>query len=235
MGGHDEVIAPASSFFANRVAGADAKIVVGLTNPAVDAAADFVAWARAVSAADGVVRAELEQLDPEVQALHTAAAPRFFAFASLWCAPGAGDAVVAAAPTTANWYRVEERLGFDRSARPDEQRPWAGVKKTTPWAAVPGVDTRIWQGRYANHGQLALTFHATTVRYRQNVVVATNDDSVDAISELWWTNTEDLVERHVAPGEARALLEIDFGGFCDAARAFPTVTRHEVLRIRADG
>ncbi len=220
-----------TNIFGNGVRGADTKLVFALTDPAPPATEDFVAWARAAGAAGGVLRAELERLDADIQARHTSTPVRFSAFAWLWCAPGHSESLIARAPSTANWYRVHERLAFDRSARPDQPRSWAGVKKTTPWAAVPAVDARIWQGRYANHGQLARSFHATTVRYRQNIVVDTNDDSVDAISELWWTNTEDLLERFVAPGEAAELLAVDVSGFVDASRASPTVTRHEVLRI----
>jgi hypothetical protein len=229
MGEHSD--AAPSNIFGNRVPGADTKLVFALTDPALPATDDFAAWARAAGDGEGVLRAEIERLDAEIQGQHTSTPVRFSAFASLWCAPGRSESLIAHAPSTANWYRVHERLAFDRSARPDQPRPWAGVKKTTPWVAVSAVDARIWQGRYANHGQLARSFHATTVRYRQNIVVDTNDDSVDAISELWWTNTEDLLERFVAPGEAAELLAVDVGGFVDSTRASPTVTRHEVLRI----
>ena len=207
------------------------KLVLALDDPGLGARDEFVAWTRSVATGEGVGRAEVEQLADDAQRAHTRKPPRFFAFASLWLAPDRVDELVEAAPGSTQWFRVRERLAFDRSARADAARPWAGIKKTTPWAPMAGVDTRIWQGRYTNHGVLAGTHHATVVRYRQNVVEATSDPELRAISELWWTNTEDLVERFYASGEAEQLVGIDTIGFVDAARAYPTVTTHEVLRI----
>ena len=116
---------------------------------------------------------------------------------------------------------------------PNEARPWAGVKKTTPWASVDGVDPALWQARYTNHGVLAAVHHATAVRYRQNIVLSSDVPAIAAVSELWWTNVEDLVERFTASREAQRLVGYDTLGFVDATRAHPVVTRHETLRVAA--
>jgi hypothetical protein len=207
------------------------KLIVALENPSTAACYEFVAWTRAIAVTDAIDRAEVEHLDDDTQRLHTTKPARFFAFASLWLEPDAASDVVAALPNGVAWFRVRERLAFDRSARPDEARVWAGVKKTTPWTPVDGIDARTWQGRYTNHGYVAMAHHATCVRYRQNVVIAGSDPLIGAVSELWWTSTEDLVERFYRSEEAKQLVAIDAGGFVDARRAYPTVTRHETIRV----
>jgi hypothetical protein len=206
------------------------KVLIALEDPAPSARDDFDAWTRRLAAIDGIDRAEVEALAEDAQRAHTQKPPRFYAFASLWLPAAAVEEVLATAPGTTQWFRVRERLAFDRSARPDEVRPWAGVKKTTPWTPVDGVDTRIWQGRYTNHGHIAKAYHATCVRYRQNVVLDGSDPALRAVSELWWTNVEDLLERFYLSEEAERLLAVDTSGFVDAARAHPTVTTHETLR-----
>lgn len=210
------------------------KLIVALEDGSDGAVAAFGAWARGAAGGAGVGRAELEQLAADVQAAHTRKPVRYHAFASLWVTPDRLDEVRSAVPAPGTqWFHVRERLAFDRSARPDEARPWAGVKKTTPWAPMAGVEERIWRGRYTNHGETAKAYHATAVRYRQNVVIAGSDPEIGAVSELWWTNAEDLVERFYASAEAEQLVAIDTVGFVDAARAYPTVTTHEVLHVGA--
>ena len=209
------------------------KLLFALEDPAPAARENFIAWAREVAQGSGVGRAEIEELDPDAQSAHTAKRVRFFAFASLWVSPDRVDQLRSGAPARAQWFQVRERLAFDRSARDDEARPWAGIKKTTPWAPVSGVDAAIWQARYTNHGEVAKAHHATCVRYRQNVVIAASVADVGAVSELWWTNTEDLVDRFYRSGEAEQLIAVDASGFVDATRAHPTVTTHETIRIGA--
>lgn len=207
------------------------KTVVALEDLAPQAVEDFVGWARAVARTGEASRVEVEWCDHPLQARHTTKPVRFSAFASLWTAPDASVIDAAALPHRTQWFRVREQLAFDRSARPDEARAWAGCKKTTPWAPVAGVDARTWQARYTNHGLIAQAYHATCVRYRQNVVLAGSDPGIAAVSELWWTNAEDLVERFVASPEAAELLHVDTSGFVDATRAHPTVTMHETLVV----
>jgi hypothetical protein len=207
------------------------KLVLALDDPAPGARHDLAGWARATAALEGVGRAELEMVDEAAHAAHTRKPPRFHAFVSLWLTPEAQESVRVDLPDRVQWFWVRERLAFDRSARDDEERPWAGIKKTTTWAAADGVERSTWQGRYTNHGALAAVHHATVARYRQNVVLEGSDPSVDAISELWWTNVEDLVERFYRSAEAQQLVAIDTVGFVDASRAHPTVTTHEILRL----
>ena len=207
------------------------KLVLALDDPGPAARDEFEAWTRSVGVSEGVGRAEVERLADDVHRAHTARAPRFFAFASLWLVPQRVAEVIDEVPGRVQWFRVRERLAFDRSARADAVQPWAGIKKTTPWAPARGVDARVWQGRYTNHGAVAAVHHATVARYRQNVVDEASDPELRAISELWWTNAEDLVERFYASDAAEQLVGIDAAGFVDASRAHPTVTTHEVLRI----
>ena len=207
------------------------KLLVALESSAPDARQEFASWARTTATHDAVSRAELEIADEHAQRAHTAKPLRFFAFAALWLAPDAVEAVLQARPAPTAWFRVRDRVAFDRSGRPDEARRWAGIKKTTPWAHVEGVEPTVWQGRYTNHGYVAAAHHATCVRYRQNVVLDGSDPAVHAVSELWFTNVEDLVERFTRSPEAAHLVHIDASGFVDAARAHPTVTTHEILRI----
>jgi hypothetical protein len=206
------------------------KLVLALNDPSADARAAFTAWAREVAASGHVARAELEVVDLDTHTVHTPKPVRWFAFASLWAPAEHLAQARAAAPPGTDWFVVRERLAFDRSARDDEARPWAGVKKTTPWAPVAGVEQALWQARYTNHGVLTAAYHATAVRYRQNVVLDSNVPGVGGVSELWWTNVEDLVERFYASPDARRLIGYDTVGFVDAARADPVVTRHEILR-----
>ena len=208
-----------------------AKLIIALEESSTAASDDFIAWARAIAATDPIRRAEVERLNADLQRAHTKKPVRFSAFASLWLDPDASNDILSALPSGTVWLRVRERLAFDRSARPDEARPWAGVKKTTPWVPVDGVEELIWQGRYTNHGFIAQAHHATCVRYRQNFVLEGSDPAIGAVSELWWTNAEDLVERFYRSREAQHLVHIDTLGFVDAARAFPTVTAHETLRV----
>lgn len=206
------------------------KVIFALVDPSPDARAAFAAWTRTAATRDDVVRAELEVVEPDVHAAHTAKPIRWFAFASLWGAPECVPELRSSAPEGVEWMLVRDRLAFDRSARLDEARPWAGVKKTTPWASVAGVPTALWQARYTNHGIITATHHATVVRYRQNIVLDSDIPDVAAVSELWWTNAEDLVERFYASDDARRLVGYDTLGFVDAARADPVVTMHEILR-----
>jgi hypothetical protein len=205
------------------------KLIVNVQDaPSVD---DLVAWAREVAPCDGVWQAEVEWLDAATHQAHTRKPVRFFAFASLWIDERMVHDVLSSRPPGSGWYRVRERWAFDRSARPYEARRWAGVKKTTFWTAVEGVPTDIWQARYTNHGEIAKAYHRTCARYRQNVIIEGSDATLDAVSELWWTNTEDLVERFYVSEEAQRLLAVDTSGFVDASLAHPTVTQHEVLRV----
>lgn len=206
------------------------KLLLALADGSPAARETFVAWTRATATRDDVVRAEIEVVAPDVHAAHTEKPIRWFAFASLWVEPGSLATVRDARPEGSDWLLVRERLAFDRSARADEARPWAGVKKTTPWAPAAGVDTALWQARYSNHGIITAAHHATVVRYRQNVVVDASVTDVGAVSELWWTNVEDLVERFYASDDARRLVGYDTLGFVDARRAHPVVTTHETLR-----
>lgn len=206
------------------------KLVVALDDR-TDAQRDgFVAWTHEVARSPSIVRAEIETVEPVAHAAHTTKVARWSAFASLWAAPAVIDTLVGDLPSDTTWFRVRERLAFDRSARPDDARPWAGVKKTTPWAPVAGVDAFTWQARYTNHGEVARAHHATCVRYRQNVVLASSDPEIGAISELWWTNVEDLLERFYASPDAQRLVGVDASGFVDATRAHPVVTIHATLR-----
>jgi len=207
------------------------KLLLALEDPAQVRRDEFLSWTRALAGRDGVDRVEAEWLVQDAQTAHTSKPTRFFAFASLWLDPSLATSLIGEAPGPVRWFRLRERLAFDRSARPDEARPWAGIKKTTPWAPVDGVDTRTWQARYTNHGHIARAYHATCVRYRQNVVLDGSDPTIAAVSELWWTNVEDLVERFYLSEEARQLLSVDTAGFVDAARAHPTVTMHETIRV----
>jgi hypothetical protein len=206
------------------------KLLLALEDPSPAAREDFAAWTRKTATRDGVDRAEVEDIDEEAQRAHTNKKLRFYAFASLWLPSGLTGDVVADAPEQTQWFLLRERLAFDRSARRDEARRWAGIKKTTPWGPVPEVDRRIWQIRYTNHGQIAKAYHATVVRYRQNVVLDGSAPEIGAISELWWTNVEDLVERFYASEEAEQLLAVDVAGFVGRP-AYPTVTAHETLRV----
>ena len=135
------------------------KLIVALEDPSSAARDDFIAWTRAIASTDTVDRAESERLDVSTQHAHTKRPVRFFAFASLWLDAAAARDIVSSLPDNTIWMRVRERLAFDRSARPDEARDWAGVKKTTPWAPVDGVDERTWRGRYTNHGHVAKAHH----------------------------------------------------------------------------
>jgi hypothetical protein len=206
------------------------KLIVALSDPDPAARDAFGAWARAGAAHEQVARAELEVVDLEAHTAHTPKPVRWFAFASLWAPAGHLAQVRAAAPHGTDWFVARDRLAFDRSGRADEARPWAGVKKTTPWAPVAGVEQALWQARYTNHGVLTAAYHATAVRYRQNVVLDSNVPGVGGVSELWWTNAEDLVERFYDSPDARRLVGYDTVGFVDATRADPVVTRHEILR-----
>lgn len=212
------------------------KLLFALEAPGLEARDELVAWARSSASHDAVTRAELELVDEDVQRAHTTKPLRYHGFVSLWIAADAADAadaVLRSRPAGTAWFRVRDRVAFDRSGRPDEARPWAGVKKTTPWTHVDGVDPVVWQGRYTNHGYIAAAHHATCVRYRQNVVLDGSDPAISAVSELWFTNVEDLVERFTRSPEAAHLVQIDSSGFVDATRAHPTVTTHEILRIAA--
>ncbi len=209
------------------------KLLFALVADAAGARVGFVDWARRAATREGVARAEVEVVAPEAHAAHSAKPIRWFAFASLWVDATDVADLRASAPDHTDWFLLRDRLAFDRSARADEARPWGGIKKTTPWASVAGVDRALWQARYTNHGVLTAAYHATAVRYRQNIVLDTSAPGVDAVSELWWTNVEDLVERFYASDEARRLVGYDTVGFVDAARAYPVVTTHEVLRAGA--
>jgi hypothetical protein len=196
-----------------------------------DGVSELCDWARRQAERDEMTRAELERVDEGVQRQHTAKPAWFQAMAVFWAPPSSLGELVGSAPKGCLCYRLDERLAFDRSARRDEARPWSGVKKTTFWRAASGVDTATWQGRYTNHGLIAAAYHRTTVRYRQNFVASGPDIPFDAVSELWWTNEEDLIERFVDSEEGERLLSIDFHGFLDPATAYPTVSRHEILRL----
>lgn len=212
------------------------KLLIALEAPGLEARDELAAWARTTAGHEAVTRAELELADEVAQRAHTTKRLRYFGFASLWLvadAVDAADAVLQSRPGATAWFRVRDRVAFDRSGRPDEARPWAGIKKTTPWAHVDDVDPTVWQGRYTNHGYVAQAHHATCVRYRQNVVLDGSDPAISAVSELWFTNVEDLVERFYRSPEAAHLVHIDSSGFVDATRAHPTVTTHEILRIAA--
>lgn len=206
------------------------KLLFALKDSSPAAQAAFVAWARDVSAGERVARAEIESLAPDAHAAHTPKVARWSAFASLWVVGDRAD-LLRSAPDTADWFLVRDRLAFDRSARPDEARPWAGVKKTTLWTPIDGVDKALWQARYTNHGVLTGAYHATAVRYQQNVVIEGTVPGIGAVSELWWTNVDDLIHRFYASPEAQQLIGFDVLGFVDASRAYPVVTTHEVLRV----
>jgi hypothetical protein len=206
------------------------KLIIALEDPSPTARAGFTEWARAEARAQAIQRAEIETLAPDAHAAHTAKPPRYFGFASFWSTEKSLDGLRRRAPAPSAWFLVQERMAFDRSARPDEARPWAGIKKTTPWSPIDGVDTAIWQARYTNHGEIARAYHATCVRYRQNIVLAANVPEIGAVSELWWTDVEDLVERFYLSRDAERLLAVDTMGFVDTARAHPVVTAHETLR-----
>jgi hypothetical protein len=126
------------------------KVLFALEDGSASAIEDFSEWAHGASDSDRVDRAEFECLDEDAHRAHTRKPVRFFAFASFWTEPQRADDLTTTAPRRCQWFRVRERLAFDRSARPDE---------------------------------------------------------------------------------AEQLLAVDTMGFVDAARAHPTVTRHEVLRI----
>ncbi len=220
----------------NPMGGTDAvdtieKLLLALEDPSPAGRDDLTAWARKTARRDGVDRAEVEEIDEEAQRAHTNKQVRFYAFVSLWLPSEVIGDVLADAPAQIQWFRLRERVAFDRSGRPDEARRWAGIKKTTPWAPVTGVERRIWQARYTNHGLIAKAYHATVVRYRQNVVLDGSDLEFGAVSELWWTNVEDLVERFYLSAEAEQLLAVDTMGFVDAHHALPTVTKQETLRV----
>ncbi len=205
------------------------KLILALADPAPEARAAFVAWTRGAATHQDVRRAEIEVVAPEVHVAHTPKPVRWFAFASLWAPPDGVHELRGSAPAGTDWMLVRDRLAFDRSARADQARPWAGVKKTTPWAAVAGVEPALWQARYTNHGILTAAYHATAVRYRQNIVLDSSIAGLAAVSELWWTTVEDLVERFYASDDARRLIGYDTRGFVDVQRADPVVTTHETL------
>lgn len=194
----------------------------------------FCDWARQQAEREGIARAELERVDEAVQNRHTAKPAWFQAMAAFWAPSSCLAELVAAAPGGCLHYQLEDHVAFDRSARRDEARVWSGVKKTTFWRAAAAVDTATWQGRYTNHGLIAAAYHRTTVRYRQNIVTGGSGMPFDGVSELWWTNEEDLIERFIDSEEGERLLSIDFHGFLDPATAQPTVTRHEILRLTDD-
>ena len=207
------------------------KVLIALEQSAPSARDEFVEWARKQAIHEAIGRAEVEHLDEETNLAHSNKPLRFYAYAALWVPPEMAHDLVGALPSDTHWFRLRDRLAFDRSARPDEERVWAGVKKTTPWVPMEGVDTALWQGRYCNHGVIAKEYHATCVRYRQNLVLEGSIPKIGAVSELWWTNPEDLVDRFYLSAEAQQLLAFDTRGFIDVNRAYPTVTIQETLRI----
>ena len=179
--------------------------MIALEAPDGEARHAFDAWAPKIAQEDFVERADVEHLAQDVHRAHTQKEVRFQSYASLWIDEAYHNSVLAAVPRSTSWFRVSERLAFDRSGRPDEVRPWAGIKKTTIWSPVAGVDPSMWQARYTNHGPIASVNHATCVRDRQNVILDGTDVALGAVSELWWTDT---------------------------TRSHPTVTTHETLRTR---
>jgi hypothetical protein len=209
------------------------KVILALEERS-DAVVDaFLSWADGHRDTDAVVRAEVEVLDRDVHELHTGKAPRFSAFAMFWCDDDEATRIVDGRPARVEWARVTECIAYDRSGRADEARRWSGVKKTTFWSPVAGLDAEVWQGRYRNHGLVAREHHRTSARYRQNLVVAASDPSFGAVSELWWTDPEDLVERFYDGPEAERLVSLDASGFVDVTNAWPVVTRQTVLKVPA--
>jgi hypothetical protein len=207
------------------------KLILALEEHGDEAVDAFVAWAHGRGRTGALERAEVEVLDRDVHELHTGKEPRFSAFAMFWCDADAAAAMVDARPAGVEWAEVAERMAYDRSGRPDEARRWSGVKKTTFWAPVADVDPAVWQARYRNHGLIAHEYHRTSARYRQNVVVAASDPAFGAVSELWWTDPEDLVERFYDGPEAEWLVSVDASGFVDVTNAWPVVTRQTVLKV----
>lgn len=201
--------------------------------------AGFGRWAREAAEQPGCAGAEMEVIAPEAHIAHTGRPDlsRFVALLSLW-APD--PSVVAAACESARAHglarvvtfpvaRCTLRYPFARSWADGEQTP--GLKKSTFWQAGPDFGP-AWADRYERHAQIARDHHSSAWQYRQNLLGEHDDPGRwDAVSELWWPTTDDLVERFYNSPESKAAVREDtvFVG-----RAMPIVTTHTVLRTAPD-